>query len=241
MFALPIGITAAIPAIHFEWYVVNEETQLAAVFIAFCVTVYTQAGDAIYASLDEKSQTILKEQSEVEEKVISALEEKLEFLKENSNLVQYFEGIHQLRKESYDRLNAAGAIKPQHDFKAQVERLLGMIAAEEASVRDKKSKALLEEATQSVTDSFRTEKALKKAALDNAIASIKGTAVAGKDPVKDAFVSFFQQKAKDLKKTDDGTEEKATRAELVAKMNNVAKNEGFFFEFGDDGKVKMRA
>merc|ERR1719445_300563 len=241
MFALPIGITAAIPAIHFEWYVVNEETQLAAVFIAFCVTVYTQAGDAIYASLDEKSQTILKEQSEVEEKVISALEEKLEFLKENSNLVQYFEGIHQLRKESYDRLNAAGAIKPQHDFKAQVERLLGMIAAEETSVRDKKSKALLEEATQSVTDSFRTEKALKKAALDVAIANIKGTAVAGKDPVKDAFVSFFQQKAKDLKKTDDGSEEKATRAELVAKMNNVAKNEGFFFEFGDDGKVKMRA
>jgi len=241
MFALPIGITAAIPIIHFEWYVINEETQLAAVFIAFCVTVYTQAGDAIYNMLDEKSVTIMKEQNEVEEKVISALEDKLEFLKENANLVQYFEGIHQLRKESYDRLNAAGAIKPQHDFKAQVERLLGMIAAEEASVRDKKSKALLEEATQSVTDSFRTEKALKKAALDIAIANIKGTANDGTDPVKDAFVSFFQKKAKDLKKTDDGTEEKAARVDLVAKMNSVAKNEGFVFEFDDSGAVKMRA
>ena len=191
--------------------------------------------------LDEKLVTIMKEQNEVEEKVISALEDKLEFLKENANLVQYFEGIHQLRKESYDRLNAAGAIKPQHDFKAQVERLLGMIAAEEASVRNKKSKALLEEATQSVTDSFRTEKALKKAALDIAIANIKGTANDGTDPVKDAFVSFFQKKAKDLKKTDDGTEEKVARVDLVAKMNSVAKNEGFVFEFDDSGAVKMRA
>eukprot|EP00979_Chaetoceros_neogracilis_P012450 scaffold3312_cov199-Chaetoceros_neogracile.AAC.1 len=41
-FALPIGITAAVPILKLDLYVVNEETQLAAVFIAFCVAFWTQ-------------------------------------------------------------------------------------------------------------------------------------------------------------------------------------------------------
>ena len=38
-FALPVGVAAAVPLIKFDWYVINEETQLLAVFLAFCVTV----------------------------------------------------------------------------------------------------------------------------------------------------------------------------------------------------------
>jgi hypothetical protein len=60
-YALPIGIAAAIHSIKFEWYVINEETQLAAVFIAFCVAVYNSGGNAIYRFLDERAQTILED------------------------------------------------------------------------------------------------------------------------------------------------------------------------------------
>ena len=28
LYALPLGIAAAVPAIHYEWYLVNEETQV---------------------------------------------------------------------------------------------------------------------------------------------------------------------------------------------------------------------
>lgn len=238
-FALPIGITAAIPVIKFEWYVINEETQLLAVFVAFCIAVYTQAGDAIYSSLDAKAQDLLKEHTEVEEKVIEALEMKLDSLKANQTMVQDFEGINALRTDAYVNLNAAGAIKPKHDFKAQVEKVLGMIQAEEASVAEKAKVALMAEATASVTDLFGSDKALKKAALDSAIANIKGAEKTGADPVRAAFVKFFKDKAAAAAKSDDGSEEKAQREALVAKINGVAKSEGFFFQFDETGKPKM--
>eukprot|EP00568_Trieres_chinensis_P009610 CAMPEP_0183303762 /NCGR_PEP_ID=MMETSP0160_2-20130417/9080_1 /TAXON_ID=2839 ORGANISM="Odontella Sinensis, Strain Grunow 1884" /NCGR_SAMPLE_ID=MMETSP0160_2 /ASSEMBLY_ACC=CAM_ASM_000250 /LENGTH=303 /DNA_ID=CAMNT_0025466715 /DNA_START=89 /DNA_END=1000 /DNA_ORIENTATION=- len=239
-FALPIGITAAIPIIKFDWYVINEETQLAAVFIAFCVALYTQGGDAIYRSLDERAQAMLKEHNEAEDKVIEALEQKLEFLQANKDQVDHFETINKMREEAYVNLNAAGAIKPQHDFKAQVERMLNMIAVEEASYTEKKKVALMTEATEDVTAQFTNDKALKKAALDSAIAGLKGGAAdGGSDPVRNAFVQFFKNKAAEAAKAADDSEEQAQKAALVAKMNAVAKSEGYFFQFDDSGKPKM--
>lgn len=237
-FALPLGMTAAIPVIHFDWYVINEETQLAAVFIAFCVTVYTQGGEAIYKSLDANATTMLKEHNDSEDKVIDALEGQLEFLKNNTSQVEHFEAIHALRGKAYDDLNAAGAIKPQHEFKSQVERMLDMIAVEEASVTEKTKGKLMAEATANVTEQFNSTKALKKAALDSAIATIKGGA-ASDDPVQKAFVKFFKDKAVAAKKSDDGSEEAANRASLLSKMNSIAKNEKFFFNFDADGAAKV--
>mmetsp|Transcript_19833 Transcript_19833/g.40968 ORF Transcript_19833/g.40968 Transcript_19833/m.40968 type:complete len:305 (+) Transcript_19833:71-985(+) len=237
-FALPIGVAAAVPMIKLEWYVINEETQLLAVFLAFCVTLYTQGGDAIYKALDEKAVNLLKEHTEAEEKVIAALEHKLEYLKANQNMVNDFEAINAIRSATYEKLNAAGAIKPQHDFKAQVERMLNMIAHEEASVTEKTKVALMSEATASVTEKFSSDKALKKAALDAAIAKLKGGKT-GADPVQAAFVQFFKDKAAAAKASKDDSEEKAQREAMIAKMNAVAKNEGFFFEFDAQGAPKM--
>lgn len=238
-YALPIGLTAAIPIIKYEWYVINEETQLLAVFITFCITFYTQLGDAIYKSLDEVAVNILKEHTEAEEKVIEALEEKLEFLKANSTMVDDFVAINEMRVAAYDNLNAAGKVKPHHDFKAQVERIINMIAQEEQSVADKAKSALMEEATASVTAKFATSKEMKKAALDAAINKIKGTAKAGEDPVQSAFIQFFRDKATAAKKADDGAETAAQRAALVKKLNSVAQSERFFFQFDATGKPTM--
>jgi len=237
-FALPIGITAAVPLVKFDWYVINEETQLLAVFLAFCVTVYTQGGDAIYKALDQKAVDLLKEHNEAEEKVIQALEQKLVFLKANQNMVNDFEAINEIRAETYAKLNAAGAIKPQHDFKAQVVRMLNMIAQEEASHTDKVKTALMAEATATVTEKFTSDKALKKAALDAAIAKIKGEK-AGVDPIQAAFVQFFKDKAAAVKASGDDSEEKAQREAMIAKMNSVAKNEGFYFRFDSKGNPSL--
>lgn len=238
-FALPIGMAAAVPLIHFDWYVINEETQLAAVFVAFCVTLYTQGGEAIHKALTEEAETLLAEYNEVEDQEIQLLEDRVELLKGNLDRVDQFEAIHQLRLESYDKLNAAGKIKPQYDFKAQVERVVDIIAQEEASVMEKTKVALMAEATASVSQEFVSSKALKKAALDAAIATIKGDAKAPADPVQGAFVKFFKQKSAALKKSDDGSEAAAQRAALVAKLNVVVKNEGFLFSFDEAGKPKM--
>lgn len=241
-YALPIGMTLAVPAIQLDWYVVNEETQLAAVFVAFCVACYTQGGDALYNTLNERAETLLKDHNEAEDKVIAALEQKLDFLKANQNMVNDFEAINVIRDESYASLNAAGAIKPKHDFKVQVERMLSMIAQEESNVTEKTKIAIMEEATAAVTEKFTSSKELKKAALDAAIAQIKGSAKEGTvDPVRAEFSAFLKAKAEAASKVSGEEEMMVQRAAMVAKMNAVAKSEGFFFELGADGKPSMKA
>jgi len=239
-FALPIGITAAIPAIHFNWYVVNEETQLLAVFVAFSVACYTQGGDAIFNALDAKAKGMLHEHNEAEDKVIAALETKRDFLKTNQNMVQDFEAINAMRVEGYASLNAAGVVKPLHDFKGQMERVLNMIVQEEASSKEKTKVALMEEATVTVKQQFTSSKALKKAALSAAIAQISGDATGtSEDPVRGEFVQFFKEKGAALASADDGSEAAIQRDAIVAKINAVAKSEGMFFEFGADGVPKV--
>lgn len=239
-YALPIGITAAIPIIKFDWYVMNEETQLAAVFVAFCVALYTSGGDAIHKMLDERAQTLLKEHNEAEDKVIAALQQKLEFLKANKNMVNDFEAINKIREETYVKLNAAGAVRPKHEFKAQMERVLNMIAHEEASVTEKTKMALMRAATEHVREQFTSNKTLKKAALDDAIAQIKGGAKAGGvDPVRAEFINFFKAKGAEAAKISGDDEAKAARAALVSKLNAVCKSEGFYFHFDPAGHPKM--
>jgi len=238
-FALPIGMVAAVPIVQFDWYVINEETQLAAVFVAFCVTLYTQGGEAISKALSQKSATLLKEHNESEDAVIAAKQCQLDALQNTLMEVEHFEAIHKLRADSFDKINKAGQTKPLYDFKAQLERTLDMIAQEETSVTEKTKAKLMVEATEDVSQQFSTSKALKKAALDAAIATIKGGAANKDDPVKGAFVKFFRDKASALSKTDDGTEAQEQRALLVNKINSIAKNEGFYFSFDEAGKPKM--
>jgi len=237
-YALPVGVVAAVPLLKLDWYVIDAETQLLAVFLAFCVTLYTQGGDAIYRALDAKAVGLLKEHTEAEDKVIEALETKLVFLKANQNTVNDFNAVNDIRAGTYEKLNAAGAIKPQHDFKGQVERILGMIAAEESSVTEKTKMSLMTEATAAVTEQFSSDKALKKAALDSSIAALKG-GKSGADPVQSAFVKFFKDKAAVARASKDDSEEKAQREAMIAKMNGVAKNEGFFFHFDADGRPQV--
>jgi len=238
-FAIPIGMTAAVPLLKLDLYVVNEETQLAAVFLAFCVALWSQGGEAIYNSLDEKAKALLKEHNEAEDKVISALEQKLDFLKANQNMVNDFEAINAIRSDSFEKLNAAGVIKPKHDFKAQVERILNLIAQEEANVTEKTKIAIMQEATATVTEAFATDKKLKKAALDAAIAQIKGGA-AGTDPVIAEFSNFLKRKAEAASKVDAGAEEAQQRAALLAKMSAVAKSENMMFDIDASGKFIMK-
>jgi len=237
--ALPVGIAAAVPLLKFDWYVVNEETQLAACFVAFCVVVYTQGGDVIHAALDERAKTILKEQNEAEDEVIGSLENLLTHLEGQQETPELIRQMNTMRREAYEKMNSAGAIKPKHDLKVQVERMLGMIAAEEASNTEKTKSTLMLEATKHVSNQFSSEKALKKAALDAAIASIKGTSAEASDPVKDAFVKFFKNKSAVLSKSKDDSEEKSQRAALLTKANSVAENEGYFFRFDDNGIPKV--
>jgi hypothetical protein len=242
LFAIPIGVAAAVPILQFQWFIPNEETLLASTFLGFCVVAYTQGGQLIANSLKEESDAMLKAQNEAEDKVISKLEETVEYMKLTENIVSDYKDVYDLTEASYAKLNEAGKIKPQHDLKAQVEKMLNMIAVEEQSSYEKAKAAMMSEATKAVMKEFTTNEELKKAALSNAMAKLTGKGASSADPVQTAFVNFFKEKSKAAKAKDDGSEEKAARAAMVAKMNAIASAEDMYFRFDEaTGKPKMAA
>lgn len=239
LFGLPVAIFLGVPAVYYEWLVFDEEMQLAGCFVAFCAVAYTQGGQAMHDSIKEAGDAILKEHNDIEDKVIGALEAQLTAFKEQGSFVKDVEEVSKTREQAYAKLNAAGKIKPLHDFKGQMERVLGMIAQEEQNVAEKAKAALMAEATAYVAEEFASSKELKKAALDSAIAKIKGTAKPGDDPVQATFIKFFKAKAAAAKKSDDGSEAAAQKSAMIEKLNAVAKNEGFFFQFDPSGQPKL--
>jgi hypothetical protein len=239
LYAIPVGVAFAVPAIEFEWFIFNEETLLASTFLAFCVVAYNQGGDLISNALKEEANAMLKTQNEAEDKVIAKLQETVEYMKLTENIVEDYQGVLDLTSSSYAKLNAAGQIKPQHKLKAQVEKVLTLIAAEESNVYDKAKTAMMEEATASVTAEFSKSKELQKASLDAAIAKLTGKSSGGADPVLATYAQFFTAKSAAAKSGDGAAEAAQARKAMVAKLNATCENEGMYFRLDDMGQPKL--
>uniref|UniRef100_A0A7S3LAT6 ATP synthase subunit b n=1 Tax=Amphora coffeiformis TaxID=265554 RepID=A0A7S3LAT6_9STRA len=239
LYALPLGIALAVPAIQYEWYLVNEETQLMACFIAFTSIIYKQFGGVIQEALEADGKRVLAEHNAAEDQVISSLKVSIENIKSQESLADEITAVKALKAETYAKLNKVGEVKPLYDFKAQVEKLLSMISHEEAVMQEKGKTTLMAEATEAVKKSFAENADLKKAALTSAIAALKGTKSGTKDPVQSAYLAFFANKKKATAKVDAAAEAAAAREAIVMKLNSTAMNEGYYFQFDASGKPKM--
>ena len=183
---------------------------------------------------------MLVETNKAEDAVISNLEETIEDLKSGQGLLEQLEAMKELTEETYAKQNATGKIKPLYAYKTQVEKLLSVIASEEAAGEEKAKMALMEEATAVVQANFASDKSLKKKALSNAVAVLKG-AKSDSDPVKDAYMAFFALKKAEAAKIDEAAEIQEARASLITKLNTVAMTEKFYFNFDASGTPKMIA
>jgi len=241
LYWIPIGVAASVPILEFEWFDPNAETLLASTFLGFVVVAYTQGGAGIAQSFKDEANDVLKAQNEAEDKVIEKLEETVEYMKLTENIVEDYQAVLDATETGYQKLNEAGKVKPSHMFKAQVEKILGAISAEEKNTHEKLKIAMMTEATDSVTSSFSTSKELKKVALSSAIAKLTGKAgKGGEDPVASEFVKFFKAKAAAAEKADDGSEQKEARAAMLTKMNALAENDDMYFRFDvNTGQPKL--
>lgn len=235
-YGIPLGIIFAVPVIQYEWYIMNEETMLAGCMVAFTLLVYKNFGGLIHEMLLADGKKILAEHNEYEDALIAKLQDQRDNIVFEEDAVQDAKDVLLLKQQTYEKLNAAGKIKPQHELKAQVERALALIAAEEASMFERSKIAMMEEATAAVTLRLLTDKKLQKASLDSAIAQLTGQA-AGADVVKEAYLEFF--KTKKAAKVDEVAEMKAARENIVTRLNAIAGNEDFYFKFDADGNPKL--
>ena len=120
----------------------------------------------------DEANDMLKAQNAAEDEVIAKLEESVEYMKLTENIVEDYQAVYDLTEETYGKLNATGKIKPQHEVKAQMEKMLAMVAAEESNNYEKAKLAMMTSATEAVTAEFSSNKDLKKAALTSAIAKL---------------------------------------------------------------------
>ena len=206
--------------------------------MAFVMIIHKNFGGTMHELLEEDGKRILAEHNAVEDQVIDILNTKLQDIKVQGNVVTDAETILALKEETYAKLNAAGQIKPQYDFKAQMERALAQIAVEEAAIQEKAKHAMMEEATIAVTQAFASSGTLKKSALDNAISQLQGGKSKG-DPVQKAYGQYFKKKAADASQVDEKAELLKSRETIVTKLNAIAMNEGFFFKLDEKGNPKM--
>jgi hypothetical protein len=230
LYWIPIGVAASVPILEFEWFDPNAETLLASTFLGFVVVAYTQGGAMIAQSFKDEANDMLKVQNEAEEQVIAKLEETVEYMKLTENIVDDYQAVMDVTDASYSKLNEAGKIKPSHEFKAQMEKILSAIASEEKNVYEKAKVEMMADATVAVTSSFSTSKELKKIALTSAIEKLTGKG-SGSDPVPAEFVKFFQAKSDEAKKADDGAESIEARSAMLTKMNALAENDNMYFRF----------
>lgn len=188
----------------------------------------------------EDGRKTLAYHNQLEDEMINSMKTYLGQIKEQENIVQDAESVYALKAETYEKLNAAGKNKPLYEYKAQVERLLNVIAHEEASMKEKAKHKLMAEATSFVKGKFASDKSLQKNSLDAAIAQLEGKQVKKADPVQATFVEFFQNKVKQAGAISEEQELAQSRAAVIAKMNAVAMNEGFYFKWDEvTGKPKM--
>jgi hypothetical protein len=209
--------------------------------------LYKKFGNSISESLEENGKNVLAAQNVVEDEILVILNNKLEDMLLQEHVVQDAEAIFRLKEATYAKLTAAGHIRPQYEFKQQIEKVLAVLAAEEIAMKERRKQELMAMATASVTSAFATSDELKKNSLAVAIAQLKASGSGGgakkkpvtSDPVKQAYVQFFKKMVKDSASVDAAAETVAARASIVTKLNAVAMNEGFFFKFDESGKPVM--
>jgi len=185
--SIPFAIVLAIPAIANEVYIMNEETQLFVCFGLFVGSVYSLAGDAIVAALDEKGQAIMAEHHALEDVQISAVQVVKEAHLNNVSIAEDVAEIHAAEKELLSLAINTAQGQLQHQIRGEVDRKLKQVANAESSLAASIQTTVVSSATAGVTASFVEGGAKSKAdALDYAMSALAGKA-SGKDAIGEMF------------------------------------------------------
>jgi hypothetical protein len=220
-------------------YHFDAETQILALWVLFCTTVYSRGGPVISGMLDDMANDIEKEQKAAEEAQIEAVKLTLEAYKGNKALVQDVKELFDGQSVLMAKIAAGASNRLKHGVReAYVRKLDSLVRAEEKTAEQQRA-ALLSAATQNVSAMFTapSEAALRASAVDAAIKAL-GNPKTAKRPaqVAEAYSAFFQDfnaelKAQSGKSFDvpasvqkeirDALEQIARREELDVALINV--------------------
>lgn len=185
--AVPIAGLGAIAMIQNDVLQMDAEMQIAALFVAFVGTAYSQGGDAAAKMLDATSDQILEEQNKAEEAEIEALALVRALHEKQTTVHGDMAAVFEAQSALMDGLVAAKSNKLKHDVKNQVSKMLDALVVQEANVQRDVQSQLVAAAVGSVR-AQATADAMKASALDEALQTIANPEGGAKD---DAIGKLF--------------------------------------------------
>jgi hypothetical protein len=188
---LPIGFLAAIPLLHNQVFILNEETQLLGCFMVFVGTMYTQAGDMIGKALDAKSKAVIAEHNAQEEVAISAVKAVLAAHQKKLTLVEDMKMVYSFQSEVLSTLAKAKSMELQYVVRADVVKKLDFLVQKEESAKTAQQAMLVSKATAAVEAAFSSNKKLQGAALNVALATLADPSKKPLDVVGKVYGNYF--------------------------------------------------
>jgi len=206
--ALPAGLFIGIPIVNLEVVVLDAEFQLAASFILFCSTMYTNVGPMIYKSLYDEGQEIFKDLQKVDE----VLESQIKYAIEQNEMALHVEDDFKSMYAVEDQITIAQAemltAKEAHAYRdAVVRKLDSLHAMEEAAVSSIRAR-MVNRVKANVINTFTDDKKMKEDALTAAMAVLAGGGKSmGKDIVGAAFTNSIKAYKEAYSKQAPGADE----------------------------------
>lgn len=192
--ALPLGIILAVPALTQDLIILSEETQIVGCFIMFVSAMYTQFGDAIGKSLDEKSHEILRSLNASEDAAMASTRTRIAECESMLSIVDDTKAINALYLETLEKLAKARSAEYKHTMREKYVSMLDLMVTQDANRRSRAHEELVGGAVAYVTEQVQSSKTLKKDALDQAFAALADPSKASaKDSVTDLFTAYLKQ------------------------------------------------
>lgn len=239
--AIPVAGLGLIAGIANDVVVIDAEMQIAALFVAFVGTVYTQGGDAIGQMLDDSANAILEEQNAAEVADIAGLHVLRDLHVKQTTVQEDMSSVFTATHSIMDDLVVAKTNKLQHDVRNQIARMLDTLVVQEGNTQREIQAALVEHAVAHV-QSQATSKSMKASALDEALAVIADPAKgAADDAIGGLFQDYFNgfNARLDAARQEDHAVDADVIAEIEASAASLIARDGLSVDFQAPKTVKI--
>ncbi|GBG34634.1 Hypothetical Protein FCC1311_108562 [Hondaea fermentalgiana] len=196
-------------------YHIDGETQLLALWVLFCGTVYSRGGPMIAEMMDEMKFAIKNEATKLQEAEIKAVKAAIEAHKSQLSIYDDVKSLFQSQEEVVKNIVSSAENRLKREIRNDTVAKLDQLVLSESQLSDELRKVLVSGANQSVKDAYLggDAKKLKATALDAAIAALSNPESAKKDSsVTELYLKHFKDFQTQLKEKS-GTEIEFTKEE----------------------------
>lgn len=175
-------------------YHFDMESQLLALWVLFCGTIYSQGGPAIASMFDEMSAEIKAEHAKIEQAEIDTVKAALEAHQRQTAVFEDIKNVFAAQNTLLDQLIGSSKNRLTQMLNEGAQQRLDILVNTESAVTQQVSSALLGKATSSVEAAYgeNGDAALKSNALEAAIAALSNPEGAKQDPtVGNLYSKYF--------------------------------------------------